>query len=105
MQGNSIPGARRSDIQPLKEVGVVGLVGTYFKERFSSDARYSPVKGLCADKGFVVIRETAVLWDHRNVGIALHVDVCESDLHLEVEPGVTNEAVSRRIITSLHRKN
>ena len=105
MARNTILGARRYDDKPLKEVGVVGLVGTYFKERYSSDARYSPVKGLCADKGFVVIRETAVLWDHRNVGIALHVDVCESDLHLEVEPGMTNEAVSRRIITSLHRKN
>ena len=104
MQSNSIRGARRSDIQALKAVGV-DLVGTYFKERFSSDARYSPVKGLCADKGFVVIRESAVLWDYRNAGIALHVDVCESDLHLEAEPGMTNEAISRRIIESFRRKN
>ena len=104
MQGNSILGARRSDIQALKAVGV-DLAGTYFKERFSSDARYSPVRGLCADKGFVVIRETAVLWDHPNAGIALHVDVCESDLHLEAEPGMTNEIISFLIIKSLRRKN
>ena len=104
MQSRSIKGARRYDIQYLTDVGL-DLVGTYFKERYSSDARYSPVRGLCADKGFVVIRETAVLWDHRNAGIALHVDVCESDLHLEAEPGVTNEAISRRIIESFRRKN
>ena len=76
----------------------VNLVGTYFKERYSSDE-------LCGERGFVVIRETALVPDYRYVGIALHVDVCEADLPLEPEPGISNQAISQIIITSLYRRN
>ena len=96
-QYNTIMGARRYDISSLNDMGV-NLVGTYFKERYSSDE-------LCGERGFVVIRETALVPDHRNVGIALHVDVCEADLPLEPEPGVSNQVISQIIITSLYRKN
>ena len=96
-QYNTIMGARRYDISSLNDMGV-NLVGTYFKERYSSDE-------LCGERGFVVIRETALVPDHRYVGIALHVDVCEADLYLEAEPGVSNQAISQRIITSLSRRN
>ena len=96
-QYNTIMGARRYDISSLNDMGV-NLVGTYFKERYSSDE-------LCGKRGFVVIRETALVPDHRYVGIALHVDVCEADLYLEAEPGVSNQAISQRIITSLSRRN
>ena len=81
----------------MDDIGV-NLVGTYFKERYTSDE-------LCEERGFVVIRESALVLDYREVGIALHVDVCEADLYLEAEPGITNEAISRRIITSLYQKN
>ncbi len=74
------------------------MVGTYFKERYSSDE-------LCGERGFVVIRESALVLDYRHAGIAVHVDVCEADLYLEAEPGMTNEAISRRIIQSLLRTN
>ena len=97
VQYNTIRGAYRYDISSLGDAGVK-LVGTYFKERYSSDE-------LCGERGFVVIRESALVLDYRHAGIAVHVDVCEADLYLEAEPGVTNEAVSRRIITSLHKTN
>lgn len=93
---NTIIGARRFDIKPLQEAGVA-LVGTYFKERYSSE-------GLCGTRGFVVIRETALVLDFREVGIALHVDVCEADLPLEAEPGINNEEVSNNIIRSLWKQ-
>ena len=96
-QYNTIPGARRYDIMPLEKLGIP-LVGTYFKERYSDE-------GLCGDRGFVVIRESALVWDWREAGIALQVDVCEADLPLEAEPGITNEAVSAKIIRSLRQQN
>ena len=96
-QYNTIMGSRRYDISSLNDMGV-NLVGTYFKERYSSDE-------LCGERGFVVIRETALVPDYRYVGIALHVDVCEADLPLEPEPGISNQAISQIIITSLYRRN
>ena len=96
-QYNTIMGARRYDISSLNDMGV-NLVVTYFKERYSSDE-------LCGERGFVVIRETALVPDYRYVGIALHVDVCEADLPLEPEPGISNQAISQIIITSLYRRN
>ena len=97
MQRNTIRGAYRYDISSLNDTGVK-LVCTYFKERYSSDE-------LCGERGFVVIRESALALDYRYVGVAVHVDVCEADLYLEAEPGVTNEDISRRIIGSLYQKN
>ena len=97
VQRNTIRGAYRYDISSLGDAGVK-LVGTYFKERYSSDE-------LCGERGFVVIRESALVLDYRHAGIAVHVDVCEADLYLEAEPGMTNEAISRRIIQSLLRTN
>ena len=96
-QYNTIVGARRYDIRSLKDAGV-NLVGTYFKERYSSDQ-------ICGDRGFVVIRETALLVGFPEVGIALHIDVCEADLFLEAEAGLTNEAISNEIIRSLRLQN
>ena len=93
VQANTIRGATRYDITALKEAGV-NLVGTYFKERYSSDE-------LCGTKGYVVIRETALLTNYPSTGIALHVDVCEEDLHIEAELGFTNEDISNEIIRSL----
>ena len=97
VQRNTIPGARRYDIMPLTDLDVP-LVGTYFKERYSDDS-------LCGDRGFVVIRETALVLDFRQVGVALHVDVCETDLPLEAEHGRTNEDVSGEIARSLRQRN
>ena len=97
VQYNTIPGARRYDFKTLEDLGVP-LVGTYFKERYSDE-------GLCGNRGFVVIRESALVWDWREAGIALQVDVCEADLPLEAEPGMTNEDVSLKIIRSLRRQN
>ena len=97
VQRNTIRGAYRYDISSLGDAGVK-LVGTYFKERYSSDE-------LCGERGFVVIRESALALDYRYVGVAVHVDVCEAGLYLEAEPGITNEAISRRIIGSLYQKN
>ena len=96
VQYNAIPTARRYDIKPLKDAGV-NLVGTYFKERYNDEQ-------LCGSRGFVVIRETALVLDFREVGIALHVNVCEADLPLLAEHGRTNEDISREIITSLRQQ-
>ena len=97
VQANTLRGATRYELMPLKEAGV-NLVGTYFKERYSSEE-------LCGKKGYVAIRETALLTHYPSSGIALHVDVCEADLHLEVEQGITNEDISNEIIRSLRRQN
>ena len=97
VERNTILGARRYDISSLQDVGVP-LPGTYFKERYSDEQ-------LCGDRGFVAIRESALLTAYPEVGIALHVDVCEADLRQEAEPGITNEDVSRKIIRSLRRQN
>ncbi len=95
-QHNTILGARRYEISSLKDVGA-RVIGTYFKERYSSEE-------LCGLVG-VVIRETALVVDYREVGVALHIDVCEADLYEEAEPGLTNEQISRRIIMSLSNQN
>lgn len=97
VQYNAVPAARRYDIKPLKDAGV-DLVGTYFKERYSDEQ-------LCGRRGYVVIRETALVLDFREVGIALHMDVCEADLLLEAESGFTNEAISNEIVRSLRQQN
>ena len=97
VERNTILGARRYDISSLQDVGVP-LPGTYFKERYSDEQ-------LCGDRGFVAIRESALLTAYPEVGIALHIDVCEADLRQEAEPGITNEDVSRKIIRSLRRQN
>ena len=97
MERNTIQGARRYDIKSLKDAGV-DLVGTYFKERYSSET-------LCGQRGYIVIRESALLVAFPEVGVALHIDVCEADLLLEAEQGFTNEAVSNEIIRSLRRQN
>ena len=76
----------------------MNLVGTYFKERYSSEA-------LCGTRGFVVIRESALLIHYPGTGVALHVDVCEADLLLESESGLTNEDISGEIIRSLRKQN
>jgi hypothetical protein len=90
---NTIRGAIRYDIKGLKNAGGT-LPGTYYKERYSSEE-------LCGI-GAVVIRETALVYNpHLEAGTALHVDVCEADLYLESEPGVTNEVISSEIILSL----
>lgn len=89
--------ARRYEIKSLKDAGV-NLVGTYFKERYTSEE-------LCGTKGYIAIRETALLVAYPEVGVALHVDVCEADLSLEAEPGITNEVVSEKIIRSLRKQN
>ncbi len=96
-QYNTIQGAKRYDIESLKNAGV-NLVGTYFQERYSSDQ-------LCGTKGFVVIRETALVTHFPGTGIALHIDVCEADLSLQAEPGITNEDVSNNIIKSLRNQS
>ena len=96
MQANTIRGATRYEIQSLKDAGV-NLVGTYFKERYSSEV-------LCGAKGYIVVRESALLVAYPEVGIALHVDVCEADLPLEVETGITNEVISNEIIRSLRKQ-
>ena len=90
-------GARRYDISSLKDAGING-VGTYFKERYSSE-------DLCGLRGFVTIRESAVLVAYPETGIALHVDVCEADIYSEEIYGSTNEQVSNSIIRSLRRRD
>ena len=97
VQANTIRGATRYEIKSLREAGVI-LVGTYFKERYSSEQ-------LCGTRGYVVIRESAILTHYPGTGIALHVDVCEADLPKKAESGFTNEAISNEIIRSLRRQN
>ncbi len=97
VQANTIRGATRYEIKSLKDAGV-NLVGTYFKERYSSEE-------LCGARGFVTIRESALVTHYPGTGIALHVDVCEADLPLESEAGLTNEDVSHEIIRSLQKQN
>ena len=97
VQANTIREARRYDIQSLKDAGV-NLVGTYFKELYSSEA-------LCGTRGYVVVRESALLAHFPGSGIGLQVDVCEADLHQEAEAGLTNEDISNEIIKSLRKQN
>lgn len=97
VQANTIRGATRYEIKSLKDAGV-NLVGTYFKERYSSE-------DLCGARGFVTIRESALVTHYPGTGIALHVDVCEADLPLESEVGLTNGDVSHEIIRSLQKQN
>ena len=97
VQANTIRGATRYEIMSLKDAGT-NLVGTYFKERYSSEE-------LCGAKGYVAIRETALLVHYPGSGIALHVDVCEADLHTEAEEGITNEDISNDIIRSLRNQS
>ena len=74
----------------LKDIGVP-LAGSHFIQRFSSNQ-------LCQDKAGLVIRETALALDYRSAqpaGIAVHVDICQSDLNDE------NKLISRDVISSL----
>ena len=97
VERNTIRGARRYEIMSLKDAGV-DVVGTYFKERYSSES-------LCGQRGFIVIRESALLVAYPEVGVALHIDVCEADLLLEAEQGFTHEDISNEIIRSLRSRN
>ena len=97
VQTNTVRGATRYEIQPLTGLGL-NLVGTYFKERYSSEA-------LCGTRGYIVVRESALLVAFPEVGVALHIDVCEADLPLEAETGFTNEVISSEIIKSLRNQN
>ncbi len=97
MARHTIPSARFLHAGYLKDIGNP-QVGSHFIQRYSSD-------DLCQSSGGIVIRESALLVDHRNAGIGVHVDICQADLHLEAEPGVTNEQISRRIIRSLFERS
>ena len=77
----------------LRDIGVP-LAGSHFIQRFSSNQ-------LCRDKGGLVIRETALVLDFRSAqpaGIAVHVDICQSDLNDE------NQRLSRDVISSLRMR-
>ena len=73
------------------------MQGIYFKERFSDE-------GWCGQRGFIVIRESVLITDYPEIGVAVHVDVCEADLPEEAEPGKTHEDVSREIVRSLRKQ-
>ena len=76
----------------------MSLQGIYFKERFSDNS-------FCGNLGFIVIRESILITDFPEIGVAVHVDVCEANLFTEFEPGKTNEDVSRQIVRSLRKQN
>ena len=76
-----------------KDIGIP-LAGSHFIQRFSSDH-------LCQDKDGLVIRESALVLDHRSAqpaGIAVHVDICQADL------SDGNKEISREIIQSLRMR-
>ena len=92
---NRVVGSILKESLPLENYAR-GLTGTYLKERYIawSDSR-------CGSGA--TIRISASLLDADGVGIALHIDICEADLYKNPWPGVNNEQLAIRIITSLRK--
>ncbi len=98
-QKNTYPSAPYLEYGYLSEIGSPIRVGSHFIQRYPSDT-------ICQDKGGVVVRESALVADtHLHAGIAVHVDICDVDLYNEAAPGVSNKAMSRRIILSLRQRS